>query len=153
MIVEGAYPLPGTPGAIWDLLMDPSVMGKAMPGTRELVRSAPDHYQGVMRVGIGPITAAEFDLTITLAGVQRPERYDMQIDSKGRFGFTRGTAHVELTPDGAATVMQYHADLQIGGKIAALGQRLLDSVSKLLIRQGLESLQRELRDRLEEMSP
>jgi carbon monoxide dehydrogenase subunit G len=149
MIVEGSYPLPGSPAVIWDLLMDPEVLARAMPGTKELVRTAPDRYEGVMKVGIGPITAAEFALVITLLDQQPPESYTMQIDGSGRFGFTRGTARVELAPDGAGTVMRYSADLQVGGKIAAVGQRLLDSVSKLLTRQGLEALNRELTARLE----
>ena len=148
MIVEGTYLLPGTPGAIWDLLMVPEVLAKAMPGTKQLVRVQPDRYEGVMRVGIGPITAAEFDLAITLTDVQQPVSYTMEIDGKGRFGFTRGTARVELAPDTSGTVMRYNADLQVGGKIAGLGQRLLDSVSKLLTRQGLEALNRELQSRL-----
>ena len=148
MIVEGNYPLPGTPAVIWDLLMDPDVLAKAMPGTRTLQRVAPDRYEGIMRVGIGPITAAEFELSIVLTDVRQPESYAMQIDGKGRFGFTRGVARVELIPDGAGSVMRYSADLQVGGKIAALGQRLLESVSKLLTRQGLEALNQELTSRL-----
>lgn len=148
MIVEGTYPLAGTPPVIWDLLMDPEVLAKAMPGTKQLVRTAPDRYEGIMGVGIGPITAAEFELTITLSDVNQPHSYTMQIDGKGRFGFTRGVAKVDLAPEGAGSVMRYNADLQVGGKIAALGQRLLDSVSKLLTRQGLEALNRELKRRL-----
>ncbi len=148
MIVEGHDTLPGSPERIWDLLMDPEVLAKAMPGTRELVRTAPDRYEGKMAVGVGPITAAEFDLAITLADIERPLSYTMHIDGKGRFGFTRGTASVALSPEGAGTSMHYRADLQVGGKIAGLGQRLLDSVSRMLTRQGLEALQRELAARL-----
>ena len=148
MIVEGNYLLPGSPTAIWDLLMDPAVLAKAMPGTRTLERVAPDRYEGVMRVGLGPITAAEFELSIVLSDIQRPEHYAMQIDSKGKFGFTRGLARVELDPEANSTVMRYSADLQVGGKIAALGQRLLESVSKLMLRQGLEALNQELQARL-----
>jgi len=148
MIVEGNYLLPGSPTAIWDLLMDPAVLAKAMPGTQTLERVAPDRYEGVMRVGLGPITAAEFALSIVLSDIQRPEHYAMQIDSKGKFGFTRGLARVELDPDANSTVMRYSADLQVGGKIAALGQRLLESVSKLMLRQGLEALNQELQTRL-----
>lgn len=149
MIVEGTYSLPGSPEAIWDLLMDPEVLAKAMPGTKTLTRTAPDRYEGTMGIGIGPITAAEFDLTIALADVSRPASYTMQIDSKGRFGFSRGAARVELAPEGNGTVMRYRADLQVGGKIAGLGQRLLDSVSRMLTRQGLEALNRELAARLQ----
>jgi len=148
MIVDGNYPLPGTPPVIWDLLMDPAVLAKAMPGTKTLDRVAPDRYEGIMRVGIGPITAAEFELSIVLSDVRQPESYAMQIDGKGKFGFTRGIARVELVPEGAGTVMRYSADLQVGGKIAALGQRLLESVSRLLTRQGLEALNQELKARL-----
>ena len=148
MIVEGTYPLPGKPEAVWDLLMDPEVLAKAMPGTRTLTRTGPDRYEGTMAVGIGPITAAEFDLVITLTDVMRPESYTMLIDSKGRFGFARGTARVALVAGGDGTALEYRADLQVGGKIAGLGQRLLDSVSRMLIRQGLEALQRELAARL-----
>ena len=148
MIVEGTYPFQGTPEVIWDLLMDPAVLAKAMPGTKQLVRTAPDRYEGIMRVGIGPITAAEFELTITLSEVEQPRHYTMQIDGRGRFGFTRGSAKVDLSPEGAGTLMRYGADLQVGGKIAAVGQRLLDSVSKLLTRQGLEALNREVLRRL-----
>ncbi|HLB55041.1 MAG TPA: carbon monoxide dehydrogenase subunit G [Gemmatimonadales bacterium] len=148
MIVEGSYPLPGSPDVIWDLLMDPDVLAKVMPGTKALSRTAPDRYEGTMGVGIGPITAAEFELTITLTDLQRPASYTMQIDGKGRFGFTRGTANVELASEGVGTVMRYRADLQVGGKIAGLGQRLLDSVSRMLTRQGLDALNRELTARL-----
>jgi uncharacterized protein len=148
MIVEGNYPLAGAPNTIWDLLMDPEVLAKAMPGTKELTRMEPDRYEGVMRVGIGPITAAEFALTIRLTDINRPLSYAMEIDGRGRFGFTRGTARVQLTPEGKGSVMHYSADLQIGGKIAAVGQRLLDSVSKMMTRQSLEALNRELTARL-----
>jgi carbon monoxide dehydrogenase subunit G len=148
VIVDGTYPLPGTPERIWDLLMDPEVLAKAMPGTRSLTRTAPERYEGKMAVGIGPITAAEFDLVITLSDLVKPVSYTMNIDGKGRFGFTRGSARVELAPDGDRTEMRYKADLQVGGKIAGLGQRLLESVSKMMMRQGLEALQRELAERL-----
>lgn len=152
MIVEGNHPFSAPPEVLWDLLMDPEVLAKAMPGTKQLLKTAPDRYEGVMRIGIGPITAAEFELSIVLADVERPKHYRMEIDSKGRLGFTRGSAKVELAPGGAgdagSTVMRYTADLQVGGKIAAVGQRLLDTISKLMTRQGLEALSRELERRL-----
>ena len=76
-----------------------------------------------------------------------PERYRMVIEGRGRFGFTRGNAAVTLAEDGAGTAMHYQADLQIGGKIAAVGQRLLDTVSKMMLRQGLEAMTREMERR------
>jgi carbon monoxide dehydrogenase subunit G len=148
MIVEGTHTFPGPREVLWTLLLDPDVLGKTMPGAVTMRRVSDDRYEGKMGVGIGPITAAEFDVTITMSDKVEPEHYAMQIDGKGRFGFTRGNAAVTLTPDGGSTVMHYQADLMVGGKIAAVGQRLIDSVSKLMLRQGLEAMTRELERRL-----
>lgn len=148
MIVEGEYTFPAPRATVWDLLLDPEVLGKTMPGSADIRRVSPERYEGKMGVGIGPITAADFDLVITLSDVVERERYTMDIDGRGKFGFSRGQAHVTLADGDGATIMRYQADLQVGGKIAAVGQRLLDSVSRLLLRQGLEAMSAELSRRL-----
>jgi carbon monoxide dehydrogenase subunit G len=99
-----------------------------MPGARRLVRTAEGRYEGVMKVGLGPVTAAEFALSVTLGDEVPPDRFTMTIDSQGTLGFTRGTARVELADaDGPATTMTYTADLQVGGRIASVGQRVVES--------------------------
>jgi carbon monoxide dehydrogenase subunit G len=150
MIVEGEYSFSGKRQAVWDLLLDAEVIGRAMPGGRSLSRVAADRYEGLMQVGIGPITAAEFTVAIGLRDVNPPTSYQMVVDGQGRFGFTRGTADVKLADGegGGGTVMTYRADLMVGGKIASLGQRLLDTVSRMMTRRGLDSLAAELRRRL-----
>jgi carbon monoxide dehydrogenase subunit G len=72
----------------------------------------------------------------------------MQVDSKGALGFTRGTATVNLDEVEGGTRMRYHADLSVGGKVAGVGQRLLDQVAKMLTKQGLDALNKELESRL-----
>ena len=149
MIVDGEHTFPAPRAAVWELLQDPEVMAKAMPGARRLVLTGEGTYEGVLRIGVGPVTAAEWSLTVALRDPVPPESYTMQIDSKGALGFTRGTARVELLEEGArATRMRYHADLQVGGKVAGVGQRLLDQVAKLLTKQGLDALTREMDARI-----
>jgi carbon monoxide dehydrogenase subunit G len=148
MIVEGTHLFPGPRDVVWALLLDPEVLAKTMPGTASIVRVSDDRYEGTMAVGIGPISAATFDVTITTTDRVEPEHYTMQIEGRGKFGFTRGKAAVTLVPEGTGTAMRYQADLVVGGKIAAVGQRLLDSVSKLMLRQGLDAMTRELERRL-----
>lgn len=150
MIVEGTHTFPGPREVLWRMLLDPDVLAKTMPGAVTMRRVSEDRYEGKMGIGIGPITAAEFDVTVTMRDKVEPERYAMQIDGKGKFGFTRGNAAVTLAPEGSSTVMHYQADLMVGGKIAAVGQRLLDSVSKLMLRQGLDAMTKELERRLAE---
>lgn len=148
MIVEGTYTFPGPREVVFGLLLDPDVLAKTMPGATHIARVREDRYEGKMGVGIGPITAAEFDVVITMTEKVVPERYRMQIDGRGRFGFTRGSAAVRLVADGDSTIMHYEADMMVGGKIAAVGQRLLDSVSRMMLKQGLEALSAELDRRL-----
>jgi carbon monoxide dehydrogenase subunit G len=149
MIVEGEYTFKGPRQTVWDLLQDPEVLAKAMPGAKDLRQVGEDQYEGAMQVALGPITAAKFSLSVILSDKVPPERYAMEISGKGPVGYTRGTAHVELAEqDAENTRMSYRANLQIGGKVAAVGQRLLDSVGKMLTRKGLEALSDELEKRL-----
>ena len=148
MIVEGSYTFPGPREVVWNLLLDPEVLAMTMPGATSITRVNDARYEGKMGVGIGPITAAEFDVVITMTDKVEPASYSMQIEGRGRFGFTRGSAAVTLTADGASTLMHYHADLMVGGKIAAVGQRLLDSVSRMMLKQGLAAMRAELDRRL-----
>jgi carbon monoxide dehydrogenase subunit G len=148
MILDGSHRFGAPPEVIWELLLDPAVLAKVMPGTRDLARDGPDHYQGRIAVTIGPITAAEFSLAITLSEMQPPRSYTMAIDATGKFGFTRGRARVGLEPEAGGTRMEYHAELQVGGKIASVGQRLLDVVSRTMLKAGLEALGKEVDRRL-----
>jgi carbon monoxide dehydrogenase subunit G len=150
VIVSASYAFPGRREAVWGMLLDPELIQKTMPGVQRMVRGDDGRYLGRMRVGVGPILSAEFDVSVTLADVLAPERYTMLIDGRGRLGFARGRAQVRLAPDaaGSGTVMRFEAELEVGGAVAAVGQRLLDSVSRLIMRQGLESLHREVMRRL-----
>jgi uncharacterized protein len=151
MIVEGTYTFKGPREAVWELLQDPDVLGKAMPGAQKLTRSSDDHFEGVMKVSVGPMSAAEFTMTVDLVDKHPPERFAMRIDSKGGLGFARGTAQVTLVEaPGNETTMTYRSEMQIGGRIAAVGQRIIDSAARMMAEKGLEALQRELNRRLAE---
>ena len=149
MNLNGTFIFNGPRDRVWDLLQDPVVLAKALPGTERLALTSPDRYEGVMKVSVGPVTAARFDVVVALKDKVPPQQMAMQIEGKGPVGFTRGTATVMLEeqPDGK-TQMQYTSDVQVGGRIAAVGQRLLESVSKMMMRQALEALERELAARL-----
>lgn len=150
MILGGSYEFKGPRQRVWDLLQDPEVLAKALPGTERLVLSADDRFDGVMKVSIGPVTAAKFDVRVTLTEKDPPRRFVMQIDGKGGVGYTRGSATIELDEKSAnETVLRYDSNIQVGGKIAAVGQRLLEQVGKMMSKQALEALERELQTRLD----
>jgi carbon monoxide dehydrogenase subunit G len=150
MNLSGTYTFDGPRPLVWELLQDPAVLAKALPGTERLTLTSEDRFEGVMKVSVGPVTAAKFDVVVTLNDKLPPQRFHMQIEGKGSVGFTRGTASVELAeqPENR-TLMTYHSDVQVGGKIASVGQRLIESVGKMMMRQALDALARELRARLD----
>ncbi|HEV7591140.1 MAG TPA: carbon monoxide dehydrogenase subunit G [Longimicrobium sp.] len=148
MILDGEFTFRAHRGSVWTLLQDPDVLVKAMPGAQRLVATGDGTYEGTIRIGVGPVTAAQWTLTVALHDRQEPASYGMKVESKGPLGFTRGSASVELLDEPAGTRMKYRADMQIGGKVAGIGQRLLDQVARMLTRQGLEALSREMELRL-----
>jgi len=150
MNLSGTFTFAGPRSAVWSLLHDPTVLAKVLPGTKSLVQAEPGKFQGTMKVSIGPLTAAEFAVTVVLSDESEPSHFAMQIDGKGGVGFVRGTAVVDLAdgPD-AGTVMTYSSDVQIGGRIAAVGQRMLESVSRMMMKQAFDALNAEVQARMQ----
>jgi hypothetical protein len=148
MILDGEFTFRAPRRNVWVLLQDPDVLVKAMPGAQRLVATGDGTYEGHIRIGVGPVTAASWTLTVALHDRQEPASYGMKVESKGPLGFTRGSASVELLDEPGGTRMKYRADMQIGGKVAGIGQRLLDQVARMLTKQGLEALSREMEARI-----
>jgi carbon monoxide dehydrogenase subunit G len=151
LYIEGTYKFDRPPSDVYGMLLDPEILASVMPGTKRLVRTG-DRYEGLMEVGVGPISAAEFSLEVVLVDQVEGQRYTMRIDSRGKLGFVTGTASVILSAAkdpglGERTHMDYRAELQVGGTIAAVGQRMLDSVSKAMSAQGLRMLDKAIRRR------
>ncbi len=147
MHIEGSYKFQAPREAVWDAIMDPEIMGKALPGGEKLERVSETEYVGVMDVRVGPVQG-KFQGKIDLLEANRPESCTMKVDGRGTPGFLSGTGSWSLAADGAGTVMTYNGDVDVGGKIANVGQRLMDSSAKSLIRQGLESLDGQIQARV-----
>lgn len=149
MTLGGTFVFAGPRTVVWDLLQDPDVLAKALPGTRTLTRAGDDRFEGVMKVSLGPVTAAEFAVVVTLKDQTPPSHFGMNIDGKGGVGFVRGSASIDLADaEAGGTLMTYSSDVQIGGRIAAVGQRLIESVARMMTKQALDALNAELQKRL-----
>ncbi|NIT57476.1 MAG: hypothetical protein GWN00_14975, partial [Aliifodinibius sp.] len=111
-----------------------------------------DEYQSELVVKVGPVNGA-FTATIKLKDKIPPQSFTMSVESKGNAGFANGTAKVELIEqDGNTTLMKYIAELQVGGRLASVGQRMLDTVGRSLTRQGLEAMNHALKTRMDTYS-
>lgn len=140
MRIEGEYVFDGSRDLVWEIVRDPEVLATALPGTQHLEQVGESQYEGQMHVRIGPVSGV-FAGTIVVSDEVPPESCTLSVDGRGAPGFAKGTGKVYLTEqDDGRTLMHYEGEMQIGGKLANAGQRLLDTASKSLVRQGLESL-------------
>jgi len=138
--IEGEYIFNGPREEVWKIVRDPEVLATALPGAKSLDQVGDNEYQAEMNVRIGPVTGV-FSGHLVVSNETPPESCTLTVDGKGGPGFASGTGDVVLKEQSdGTTLMTYQGEMQIGGKLAGVGQRLIDTASKSMIRQGLEAL-------------
>ena len=148
MKLQGEYIFDGPREEVWEIVRDPEVLATALPGTQSLEQVGENEYAGKMNVRIGPV-AGVFAGKIVVSDEVPPESCTLEVEGKGAPGFGSGTGHVQLIElEDGQTLLKYEGDMQVGGKIASVGQRLIDTASKSMISQGLESLNSSLKARM-----
>ena len=144
MKLEGEYTFDGPRDEVWKIIRDPVVLAAALPGTESLDQINENEYQGQMNLRVGPV-AGEFSGKILVSNEVPPESCTLTVDGKGKPGFVNGSGNIHLiAQDDGKTLMKYDGEMQIGGRLASVGQRLLDSASKSIISQGLEAMNQAL---------
>ena len=131
MKLEGAYDVPAPRQKVWDAFQDPEQLKQAIPGCEKLEAIGPDEYKATMKVGVGGVKGT-FEGKVRLSDKKPPESYKMAVEGAGGPGFIRGETVITLTENGSGTKVSYTADLQVGGLIASVGQRMLGGVSKMM---------------------
>lgn len=148
MKLAGEYVFDGPREQVWELVRDPEVLATALPGTQSLDQVGENEYEGKMHVRVGPV-AGVFSGRIVVSDEVPPESYTLSVEGRGGPGFARGIGHVQLIDQGdGTTLMKYEGEVQIGGRLASVGQRLMDTASRSMIRQGLEALNKALQVRV-----
>ena len=125
--------VPAPRDKVWAALNDPEILKRCIPGCQSLEMSSPTDMTASVVVKVGPVKAT-FAGKVTLSDLNPPNGYRISGEGSGGVaGFAKGGATVRLEPDGEdATNLNYAVDAQIGGKLAQLGSRLIDSTAKKL---------------------
>jgi hypothetical protein len=132
MDLTGEYRIPAPRDDVWRALNDPNILKQCIPGCESVEKLSDTEFTAKVVLRIGPMTA-KFSGKGTLSNLDPPNGYTITGEGQGGVaGFGKGTADVKLTSDGNATVMHYKAAAQVGGKMAQLGARLIDSTTKKL---------------------
>ncbi len=134
MKIEGSYDIPAPRQKVWAAFLDPAQLATAMPGCEKLEAIGEGEYRAVLKIGIAAVKGT-FEGKVRLSDLEPPTRYRMAVEGSGGPGFVRGEAAMELADVGSGTRVSYSADVQVGGLIASVGQRMLGGVAKMMLDQ------------------
>ena len=143
MKLHGRYKFKAPREAVWRVLMDREALAKGMPGCQRLEEVGPDTYEATLKIGVASVQGV-YGGRITITDKVPPERYRMMVEGSGAQGFLRGEGVLTLADADGRTVLTYDGEAQVGGTVAAVGQRMLGGVSKLLVRLFFRGMAKQL---------
>ena len=143
MRLEGTNTLPAPVETVWKTINDPEALRRCTPGLKELKEIGPDTYQATLTIGIAAVKGT-YAGTMAITEKRPPTHYKISLDGSGGAGFMKGEGTVDLEAQGDGTLLKWVGDLQIGGLIAGVGQRMLGGVGKMLIGQFFKCLEQHL---------
>ena len=143
MKITGAHRIAAPQDRAYQLLQDPQVLGRCMPGCEGLDLIGDNQYAMRMKMVLGSANGL-FDGKVTLADLNPPAGYRLIVEGTGKIGFMKGEGVLTLSAVEEGTSVGFEGDVHVGGTIASVGQRLLDVTAKLLIKRFFEKMGREL---------
>ena len=147
MDMQGSRALGVTQQQAWEALNDPEVLKACIPGCDRIETTGENQYTVGMALRIGPVSA-RFAGKIQLSDVKPPESYTLAFDGQGgAAGFGKGSAQVSLVPADTGCELRYTVNAQVGGKIAQVGQRLIDGVAKSMAEDFFKRFDNEMQRR------
>ena len=140
MKISGSHSLPFPPEQAYSILQDPEALARAIPGCESLEKIGDSEYRMKMNMALAAISGA-FDGTVRISEQMPPSSFRLDFEGSGKIGFVKGGGVLTIVPadDGGSTV-NFDGDVQVGGTIAAVGQRLIDTTSKMMINKFFERI-------------
>ena len=142
MNITGSHTVPASRERVWELLHDPDALQRMVPGCQTLDAETPTKFSATLSVGVGPIRG-RFSGAVEIEDVAAPESYKMTLNGQGPTGFVTGAGMINLSEDGEGTLVQVEADAQVGGTLAQIGSRMVQTAVRMLMGQFFDALSRE----------
>ncbi len=139
MKLEGRYTFKASREQVWNAINDPAILKKCLPGCEKLVAKGNDTFDAVLKVGVAAITGS-YTGKVKITEKTPPSHYKLLVEGNGTPGFVRGEGTVDLEEKDGETILSYSGDAQVGGVIAAVGQRMIQSVAQSLADQFFKAL-------------
>jgi uncharacterized protein len=142
MKIEGTQELHVPREQVYAALIDPQVLQRCIPGCESLEKTGDDSYAVTIKAGIGAIKGT-FKGNVHLEDMRAPEHYRIVVDGKGGPGFVKGSADFDLEDTGGASLIRYTGEMQVGGAIAGIGQRMIEGAAKMMASRFFKALEAE----------
>ena len=143
MKIEGTQKLHALRDRVYSALTEPKILQHCIPGCESLEQTAENTYAAVLKAGVGAIKGT-FKGEVRLEDMRPPEHYRIVVAGKGAVGFAKGSADFDLTDDDGGTLINYSGELQIGGTIAGVGQRMIEAAAKMMAARFFAALEAEV---------
>jgi len=139
MKIAGSAQLPFAPERTFELMQDPAILSRAILGCENLEKTGDGEYRMKMKMVLASFSGT-FEGRVRLVGPAPPTSFRMVVEGSGKIGFMKGDGVLTLTAKDGGTEVSYDGDAQVGGTMAAVGQRLIDTTSRMLIKRFFEKL-------------
>ncbi len=143
MKIEGTQKFDAPRDRIFSALTDPAVLQKCIPGCEQMEKTGENQYNAKLTAGVGPVKGV-FTATVSLQDIVVPEHYKLVVEGKGQPGFVKGSGDLNLKDEGSATEIHYTGDINVGGLIASVGQRMIQSTATMLAGRFFKALEAEV---------
>jgi carbon monoxide dehydrogenase subunit G len=137
--ISGSYTLSLPPERAYQIMQDPEILARAIPGCESLEKIGPDEYRMKMKMALASLSGA-FEGKVRIMEQTPPTSFRLVVEGSGRVGFVKGDGLLKLSPVEGGTEVAYEGDAQVGGTMAAVGQRLIDGTAKMMIKKFFEKL-------------
>jgi carbon monoxide dehydrogenase subunit G len=139
MKISGSYFLPLPREEAYKKLQDPEVLAGAMPGCESLEKIGENEYRMKMKMALASLSG-NFDGKVQITDSAPPESFKLMVEGTGKIGFMKGEGLLKFTARDAGTDVSYEGDVQVGGTIAAVGNRLIDATAKMMIKRFFDKV-------------
>jgi carbon monoxide dehydrogenase subunit G len=134
LLIKGTYLVAADKEDCYQSLQNPSILENCMPGCQELIKIGEDEYEMKMKMMLASMSAL-FNGKVKISDQSFPSSFRLIVEGIGKVGFLKGDGLLKLTTQGPGTLVDYTGEIQVGGTISSVGNRLLDTTSRMLIKR------------------
>jgi carbon monoxide dehydrogenase subunit G len=137
--LSGTYPLSATPERAYELLQDPGVLARCMPGCESLTRIGENEFAMRMKMTLASL-GGRFEGKVRITEPNPPTSFRLVVEGAGRIGFMKGDGLLRTEAAAGGSAVHFDGEVQVGGTIANVGQRLIETTAKMLIKKFFEKV-------------